>query len=97
MNKKIIYAKVSGHGEFPIDMLRYDLCSPATEEDSNSIRRTINNYSNNNWVIFVKRPLLERRAKNDVVFTIGRWQSFGCKIVEVSSPYENREVEVIVT
>lgn len=97
MNKKIIYAKVSGHGEFPIDMLRYDLCSPATEEDSNLIRRTINNHSNNNWVVVVKRPLLERRAKNDPVFTIGRWQSFGCKIVEVGSPYENREIEVIVT
>lgn len=97
MTNKIIYAKVTGRGEFPIDMLRYDLCSPATEEDSNLIRRTINNHDHNNWAIFIKRPLLERRAKKDVIFTVGRWQSFGCKIVEVSSPYVSRELEVIVT
>jgi|688.fasta_scaffold68742_5 hypothetical protein len=85
---KIIYARISGRGEFPVDMLRRDLCSPATEEDSGLISSTFKSFDK--WVIFVKRPLLERRRKNDPVFTIGRWNSFGCEIVEVSSPYQDR-------
>jgi hypothetical protein len=86
---KIIYAKITGTGHFPVDMLRYDLCSPATEEDSHLIENTFNIYAKN-WVIFVKRPLLERRKKTDQVFTYGRWQSFGCQIEEVDSPYGKR-------
>ena len=85
---KIIYSRVSGRGEFPIDMLRRDLCSPATEEDSGLISNTFKSFDK--WVIFVKRPLLERRRKNDQVFTIGRWNSFGCEIVEVSSANQDR-------
>jgi len=95
MNNKtgsMVYAKITGRGEFPIDMLRYDLCSPATEEDSNLIRRTFYGL-NYNWIVIVKRPLLERRLKNNPVFTYGRWQSFGCNIVEVNSCYESRMVK----
>lgn len=86
---KIVYAKITGSGNFPIDMLRYDSCCPATEEDSYAIGNTLNNYEKN-WVVFVKKILLERRRKNSSVFTEGRWQSFGCQIEEVDSPYGKR-------
>lgn len=33
---KYVYAVVSGHGEFPIDMLRYDSCYPSSERDANA-------------------------------------------------------------
>jgi hypothetical protein len=94
MNNKIAYAKVSGNGEFPLDMLRYDSCCPATEQDATNIRLTISGrlLLGGVWVIFVKKILLERRRKNDKVFTDGRWSSFGCSIQEVDSPYGSREM-----
>ena len=104
-NNKVVYAKVMGSGEFPLDMLRYDSCCPATEKDSGVIRSTfkkvfrdnslIFSYENSNevnWAVFVKKVLLERRRKNESVFTVGRWVSFGCIIQEVDSPYGNRKV-----
>lgn len=103
-NNKVAYAKVMGSGEFPLDMLRYDNCCPATEKDSGIIRSTIKqvfrgdnlifSYENSNevnWVVFVKKILLERRRKNDAVFTVGRWVSFGCIIQEVDNPYGSRK------
>lgn len=100
----IVYAKVMGSGEFPLDMLRYDGCSPATEEDSNLIRRTISQpYGNwsyreeskdgqlhtvvdcHNWVIMIQKVLRERVKPTDNLFTIGRWNSFGCAINETDN------------
>ena len=103
-NNKVAYAKVMGSGEFPLDMFRYDSCSPATEHDASIVRSTIKqvfrgdnlifsyeNSNEGNWVVFVKKILLERRRKNDSVFTAERWISFGCIIQEVDSPYGSRD------
>lgn len=93
----IVYAKVMGSGEFPIDMLRYDCCSPATEEDSNLIARSLRHdrfaIANGvaaheqpaNWVIMVKKVLRERNRRNPRMFTVGRWNSFGCSINETDN------------
>ncbi len=86
----IVYAKVMGSGEFPIDMLRYDCCSPATEEDSNLITRTLRHDrfadgGATNWVIMVKKVLRERNRRNPRLFTVGRWNSFGCAINETDN------------
>jgi hypothetical protein len=88
MKKKIVFAMVSGSGEFPIDMLRYDSCCPATEEDSHIVSRSFNNYEN--WNVCVKKVLLESLSKKDLhtSFTEGRWRSFGCNVRMVDSPYE---------
>jgi hypothetical protein len=73
MNQKV--AKITGSGEFPIDMLRYDSCSPYSESDSYLISNTFKNYEK--WEIYVKcRPLEKKRSP----WTIGRWQSFGVQI-----------------
>ena len=90
----IVYAKVMGSGRFPVDMLRYDTCSPATEQDSGIIEQTLNqqrSLKDNNWAVFVKKILIERRRKNEPVFTVGRWISFSCIIQEVDSPHGTRE------
>jgi len=80
---KIVYGKVSGTGEFPLDMLRYDVCSPATEQDSYLISRTFNLESRCRgvWEIYVKRILLEHK-KGMNTFTYDRWRSFGCRVEE---------------
>ena len=78
MMTRSVYAKITGRGEFPMDMLRYDSCSPATESDSYLIARTFHDFDK--WEIFVKcRPLEKKRSP----WTVGRWESFGCKIEEV--------------
>lgn len=96
MATEVVFAKIMGSGEFPLDMLRYDSCSPATEEDSGIIRSTFgwhrSNLMDGNWVVLVKKVLREKRRKNDNVFTAGRWNSFGCSVMEVDNVFVDRNV-----
>ena len=39
----------------------------------------------------MKKILIERRRKNEPVFTTGRWISFSCIIQEVDSPHGTRD------
>jgi hypothetical protein len=73
------YAIVIGSGPFPIDMLRYDCCSPATEEDSHIIERSMEGWKK--WEVCVKCDLKNRE------WTAGRWQSFGCSIFPMEKGY----------
>lgn len=75
---KIVHAVVKGRGYFPMDMLRYDSCCPATEVDSEMITNTFSKFEK--WEISVKKILLERKKKNVNYFTVGRWNSFSCEI-----------------
>ena len=65
---------VEGSGMFPVDMLRYDACWPATTEDvihmalGSPIARSKQ-----------RRVALFTNAQNRP--TVGRWESFGWKIV----------------
>jgi hypothetical protein len=87
-DKDIAYAIISGTLEFPMDMLRYDRCFPATEEYANIISRTFH-HPLERWEVVVKKVLLEKRKKNSPSpFTEGRWRSFGCNIQEIGSLYE---------
>ena len=72
------YAKITGRGYFPIDMLRRDSCSPASEVDSGVISETFKKHTN--WTVFVKC-----RTESKTPWTVGRWESFGCKIEEVTT------------
>lgn len=64
---------------FPIDMLRYDDCSPDSEVDSYEILRTLHEWrerepgSGELSHITVKKFMFEKRAP----FTLDRWKSFG--------------------
>ena len=64
--------------QFPIDMLRYDACFPSSEMDSGYIIGSLTNF---------KRPIRVRISRwiqgKAPKPTIGRWESFGCKISEI--------------
>ena len=67
-------AKITGCGKFPIDMLRYENCSPVTERDSHQISRTFDQYERlERWTIYVRRNKLAPWA-------VERWISFNCQI-----------------
>jgi hypothetical protein len=63
---------VSGRGEFPIDMLRYDLAYPKSEEDSGVILKTFQRGETGTHQVQLassKQPTPER------------WKSFGWTVV----------------
>jgi hypothetical protein len=69
-----------GDFEFPIDMLRYDRCTPNTETDSHDIAATYRG---------IAAVVVELRAVNDNRNwrpTVGRWQSFGWKPYDPDHP-----------
>lgn len=67
----LIIAK--GRGTFPIDMLRYDRCSPRTGQDSTKITHSVRYGGNSGpWEIEL---VTERRS-----VTVDRWASFGWQV-----------------
>jgi len=71
--------------EFPIDMLRYDAVSPATEEDSYRIDRSLRGESWDGTPIAV-----EGYHERDWRPTVDRWRSFGWDVVHDSHVSEKR-------
>ena len=67
-------AKITGRGEFPIDMLRYDRCHPASSEDCDKIARSFTGFGE--WTVTVAKD--SRRS-----WTVARWSSFGVKLEEL--------------
>jgi len=82
MAGETVIAKISGCGYFPMDMLRYDSCSPATESDSYLIANTLRDFGK--WEVYVKRTSrvtkAERKRDQLADWTVGRWHSFGVRI-----------------
>jgi hypothetical protein len=68
-NKSITFT-VEGTSTFPYDMLRYDCCFPKTEHDSGEIER-----------MGKRTVVLESRKLAGDGPTIGRWNSFGWKVI----------------
>ena len=62
---------VEGSGTFPIDMLRYDRATPATESDSSLIESTFLPRNRANHVV---------RVQANEPLTVARWESFGWKV-----------------
>lgn len=71
-----------------IDMMRYDRCCPATEQDSSKIERMIGNRTEPKDHII----RLTRYAGADQGATLGRWQSFGCTVLEERNPEDYSEL-----
>jgi hypothetical protein len=66
--------EVAGRGQFPIDMLRYDQCWPKREsEDAMGIERSFRNDPG------ILRQVTLRGLHPP---TVGRWESFGWKIID---------------
>ena len=79
MNKAIFF-KVTGKGEFPLDMLRYDECYPATTMSAQSIAAIES--------VIDEDSGRYRRVKREVYLvshrrfiTEDRWSSFGWTVV----------------
>lgn len=74
-------AKITGRGEFPIDMLRYDRACPYSETDSYTIRD-----SQGGGLVLMGKPdtwdvtVVRYVTTKDQKWTVARWQSFGVSI-----------------
>lgn len=65
---------------FPIDMLRYDSCFPATEKDAGEIHK---NLTANGSPLKVKvARYIDNKATKP---TTARWDSFGCRISKIET------------
>jgi hypothetical protein len=75
------FAKITGSTGFPIDMLRYDNCIPASEEDARIIERANDVYvaPGETWTVQVKKF---SELKTHAYWTPQRWRSFGCALEE---------------
>jgi hypothetical protein len=70
--------RVRGDGSFPVDMLRYDSCFPATEGAASLIERSIRDGA----LSRDREVTLHAWQHRDWTPTHGRWESFNWKIVE---------------
>lgn len=69
------YFAVSGSGDFPFDMLRYDACWPSSSLDASSIGQPCYSERKGHRVVI----LACRPGGYGVVPTVARWASFGWK------------------
>lgn len=79
---------VQGAYSFPIDMLRYDRCTPHREKDSAAIRRSIAHDMDPEPVEVVR---FSKSAKWEP--TRGRWESQGWKVTGVVR--EQVEIDIL--
>lgn len=70
---------VIGRYPFPVDMLRYDRCTPSTESDASEMRRAITEDRDERYSIQVMSSSEQVRRMGP---TIARWESFGWKVVQ---------------
>lgn len=75
---------VEGSDKFPIDMLRYDSCSPADETDARLIQTAQRG---------MYRVRLRRFCEDARPAATARWQSFGWRIVFDSADPESGILE----
>lgn len=62
---------------FPLDMLRYDCCYPASQEDVVALGRTLEGTLQRRPTEETKVRVRGHRDSKAGVFTDGRWRSFG--------------------
>jgi hypothetical protein len=68
---------VVGKGPFPLDMLRYDGCYPATPGAVEAITSSFDKEH--------RQPYKVALLSNDVPPTEGRWRSFGCSVINLEA------------
>lgn len=68
---------------FPLDMLRYDGCYPSRQEDVTAIYESVGAYRRDQPVSFLAVRVTRWSDAKGSGFTVGRWESFGCKVTEI--------------
>lgn len=80
MKKYTIEFDVTGSWPFPVDMLRYDRCTPSTEGDSHVIMQTIRHDSADIVDGTPRVRVLAQGKPRNWTPTHGRWESFGWRV-----------------
>ena len=78
--ERVLYeheATVEVNGAFPVDMLRYDRCYPASEEDAKAIAQSLAGTEREPYRVTVKALSPSREH-----WTKARWRSFGAVVVK---------------
>ncbi len=83
----VYFAKVTGIGDFPFDMLRYDACWPQDSQDVVNMTHVYRELETNRQIARTVK------LKSFYQFTPARWASFGWNLTGVT-PYGNTEVPV---
>lgn len=79
------------HGNpFPIDMLRYDNCVPASEQDANIIRATLDPSDERSRAGTTVKLTMFKPDGNPACATKGRWESFGWGVIPVMQIEQER-------
>ncbi len=66
-------AVITFKGQFPLDMLRYDFCSPANQIDvTNILDSIVQGYSGTTYTIGLKKYTDSKKPN----WTVDRWKSF---------------------
>jgi hypothetical protein len=76
----MVMFEVTGTGEFPLDMLRYDGCYPVRQPDVSQIEAT---FRRGNHVSRTVRLARRVDAAHRTDPTVARWWSFGWRGIEV--------------
>ncbi|RLA02513.1 MAG: hypothetical protein DRI97_03935 [Bacteroidetes bacterium] len=72
-----VQAKSKMFGSFPLDMLRYDCCTPANSDDAVKIASTLRGER------ITELPIIQLRTHEPRLdITPARWESFGWKVIE---------------
>lgn len=66
---------VTGRGEIPLDMLRFDRCSPASSDDVSAI---LNGRADHRIAVEIR---LYRFSPDGSKATVARWHSFGWDVI----------------
>lgn len=74
-----IQVYVTGSGQFPLDMLRYDGCFPAFESDAYIIERTFKEYGY--WSINIAKVVNKPAKDWQKDWYCARWTSFNVQVV----------------
>lgn len=72
-------ATVDVKGSFPVDMLRYDRCYPASEEGAYAIAVSLTDVRRDSFCV-----TLRALSSSKTHWTPVRWRSFGATIVETT-------------
>ncbi len=70
-------ATVEVRGAFPVDMLRYDSCHPASGEDAHAIAQSLAQHPREPY-----RVVLKALSRSKTHWTPERWRSFGAVVTK---------------
>lgn len=79
--RKVSTFIVTGIGQFPFDMLRYDGCYPASEQEARKLQGYCNNLYTSERVR--ERLSVELRTCHEGAPTTARWSSFLWRVTHI--------------